>query len=190
MLNIGPTFKLIVIYFQSLISALNHSLNLRYACGSPFVVINSIFLQKQSRGNQLIRRRLTRTISIGSGSRSRLIFLSGWPTEGYGGRCMELRREGRHGERGWTSIGFAKEECLLQFWVKELWRDDKRWGLGEFVGCVRYLYNMAALVVAANKLNYIPYLVFPNLQSDWINHSIIRARGRYRSNLWHYNYNT
>ena len=56
----------------------------------------------------------------------------------------------------------GKEECLLQFRVEELWRDGKRRGLGEFVGCVRYLYNMAALVGAVN----IPYPVFPNLQSD------------------------
>ena len=45
-------------HFQSLISALNHTLNLRYACGSPFVIVISIFLQcppKRSRGNQLIR---------------------------------------------------------------------------------------------------------------------------------------
>ena|SRR6218665_1301494 len=93
-------FKLIVIYFQSLISALNHTLNLRYACGSPFVIVISIFLQcpqKRSRGNQLIHIHLTRTISIGSWSRSRE---SGRQAEGYGGMCMELRRGGRHGERG------------------------------------------------------------------------------------------
>src|SRR6218665_1531103 len=92
-------FKLIVIYFQSLISALNHTLNLRYACGSPFVIVISIFLQcppKRSRGNQLIHRRLTRAISIGSGSRSRD---SDRQTEGYLGRRMELTRGGRHGEK-------------------------------------------------------------------------------------------
>src|SRR6218665_809625 len=87
-------------HFQSLISALNHPLNLRYACGSPFVIVISIFLQcppKRSRGNQLIHRRLTRAISIGSGSRSRD---SDRQREGYGGMCMELIRGGRHGERG------------------------------------------------------------------------------------------
>jgi len=44
--------------------------------------------------------------------------------------------------------------------------------LGEFVGWARYLYNVAALVDAAN--NYIPlfpYPVFPKLQADRINQS-------------------
>src|SRR6218665_2309162 len=58
-------FKLIVIYFQELSSALNHTLNLRYACGSPFVIVISVFLQcpqNRSRGNQLIQTRIQNNI--------------------------------------------------------------------------------------------------------------------------------
>ena len=59
--------------------------------------------------------------------------------------------------------------------------------MGEFVGWARYLYNVAALVAAAN--NYIPlfpYPVFPKLQADRINQSIIR--GVDIDILWYYNY--
>ena len=58
---------------------------------------------------------------------------AGRQSDGYDGWCLELRREGGIRRRGWFRIGFVEEQCF-QFWVKELWRDCKRWRFGEFVG--------------------------------------------------------
>ena len=44
------------------------------------------------------------------------------------------------GGRGQIRIGFVEEQCF-KFAVKELWRDSKGWGFGEFVGWVRLLFQ-------------------------------------------------
>jgi len=63
------------------------------------VIVNSRFLlhpQKESRGNQLICRRLSKTKSIGSGSDAES--QAGRQSDGYGGSCLELKRGGRERE--------------------------------------------------------------------------------------------
>ena len=76
------------------------------------VIVNSCFLerpQKQSRRNQLIHRRLTKTKSIGSGQDPES--QAARQSDGYGGWCLELRRGGRYGGMlvvavvSWNSIG-------------------------------------------------------------------------------------
>src|SRR6218665_973269 len=72
---------------------------------SSFVIVNSRFLerpQKRSRGNQLIHRRLTETKSIGSGQDPES--QAGRQLDGYGGWCLELRREGRYGDDDMNDI--------------------------------------------------------------------------------------
>ena len=49
---------------------------------------------------------------------------------------VETERE--VGRRGRIKIGFVEEQCFL-FGVKELRRDSKGRGFGEFVGWVRYM---------------------------------------------------
>ena len=41
---------------------------------------------------------------------------------------------GKKKGRRWIRIGFVEEQ-RFQFGVKELWRDNKRWGFGESVIC-------------------------------------------------------
>ena len=63
------------------------------------LIVNSRFLerpQKQSRRNQLIHRRLTKTKSTGSGQNPES--QAGGQSDGYGGWCLELRRGGRYEE--------------------------------------------------------------------------------------------
>src|SRR5688572_24059298 len=77
------------------------------------VIVNSIFLQrpqKRSRGNQLIHRRLTKTESIGRGSKSRE---SGRQTVRRLRWMMlrvEMAREVRRREG--IGIGFVKKQCF------------------------------------------------------------------------------
>src|SRR6218665_1821963 len=57
------------------------------------VIVNSIFLQRpqrRSRWNQLIRTRLSKTNSIGSGLDPES--QAGRESDGYGGRCLKLSR--------------------------------------------------------------------------------------------------
>jgi len=64
------------------------------------VIVNSTFLQrpqKRGRGNQLICRRLSKTKSIDSGSDPESE--AGRPSDGYGGWCLELRRDGGREKR-------------------------------------------------------------------------------------------
>src|SRR5688572_28723118 len=77
------------------------------------IIVNSIFLQrpqKRSRGNQLIHRRLTKTESIGRGSKSRE---SGRQTVRRL-RWMMLRVDMAREVRGSEGIGlgFAKKQCF------------------------------------------------------------------------------
>ena len=100
------------------------------------VVVNSRFLQrpqKRSRGNQLIHIRLTKTKSIGRGSRSResdrqtvwqaeamvAMVDSAWSWDG----------EGVWG-RWWIRIGFDQEQCFSLEW-------KNCEGLGQFLGWIR-----------------------------------------------------
>ena len=47
---------------------------------------------------------------------------------------VETERE--VGSKGQIGIGFVEEQCS-QFGVKELWRDSKGCGFGEFIGWFR-----------------------------------------------------
>ena len=63
---------------------------------------------------------------------------------------IEIGRE--VGRRGWIRIGFVEEQCF-QFGVKELCKDSKRWGFGEFVVWVRYLLNNSCFGVNGIQQN-------------------------------------
>ena len=93
------------------------------------VIVNSRFLQrprKRNRGNHLIHRHLIRTKSIGRGVQEP-DSKTGRQSDVYGGWCLELRTWDWEGD---MRIRFAKEQSF-HFGAKELWKDCKRWGLGE-----------------------------------------------------------
>ena len=100
------------------------------------VIVNSRFLQHpkgEVTGTSLLTCTYQKTKSIGSGSDPES--QAGSQTAMADGVWSWDRRE--VGRRGWIRIGFVEERCF-KFGVKELWRDSKRWGFGEFVGLVRY----------------------------------------------------
>src|SRR6218665_312612 len=108
MLNVNLNYLYSIFTFQSLISALNYTLNLRYAFGSPFVIVNPIFLvptKAKSREpaysqtlnqNNIDRQRVKIKRARQAGRQKAMV-------EGAIARCMKLRRGGRHGERGMSS---------------------------------------------------------------------------------------
>jgi len=82
-----------------------------YKNGLIIVIVNSRFLerpQKRNRKNQLIHRRLTRTKSIGSGQNPES--QAGRESDGYGGWCLELRREEGMGNRIYKYSKVLSEE--------------------------------------------------------------------------------
>src|SRR6218665_1098343 len=79
------------------------------------VTVNPRFLelpQRRSRENQLIYRRLTRTKSIGSGQDPES--QTGRQSGGYGGWCLELRREARrYGRMGKTRASLLNQNNII-----------------------------------------------------------------------------